>query len=98
MALSSLYLILRPDPSPSWPGRGFWLPFGLVLLSLVAYAYLLVPLGFMLATSLEMILLSLIFGAKPLQAAIGSISFSVIVYVLFTQALSVPLPTGKIFG
>ena len=98
MALSSLYLILRPDPNPSLPGRSFWLPFSVVLVSLIAYAYLLVPLGFIVATSLEMILLSLIFGAKPLQAALGGISFSVLIYLLFTQGLSVPLPVGKIFG
>jgi putative tricarboxylic transport membrane protein len=98
MALSSLYLMLRPDPSPSWPGRSFWLPFALVLLSLVAYAYLLVPLGFIIATSLEMILLSLIFGAKPLQAALGGMGFSGLIYLLFTYGLGVPLPVGKIFG
>lgn len=64
LGISSLWLILRPDPEPAWPGRGFWVLFGLVLLSLVAYAYLLVPLGFIVMTTLEMTLLSLLFGAR----------------------------------
>ncbi|HEU4741283.1 MAG TPA: tripartite tricarboxylate transporter TctB family protein [Meiothermus sp.] len=98
LGISSLWLILRPDPEPEWPGRSFWIPLGLVLLSLVAYAYLLVPLGFIITTALEMTLLSLLFGAKPGQAAAGGLSFSVLVYLLFTQALSVPLPVGRIFG
>lgn len=98
MGASSLWLILRPDPEPAWPSRGFWVPFGLALLSLVAYAYLLVPLGFIVTTALEMTLLSMLFGAKPRQAAVGGLSFSVLVYLLFTQVLGVPLPVGRIFG
>lgn len=64
----------------------------------MAYAYLLVPLGFIVTTALEMTLLSMLFGAKPRQAAVGGLSFSVLVYLLFTQVLGVPLPVGRIFG
>ncbi len=98
MGAASLWLILRPDPDPAWPARGFGVRLGLVLLSLVAYAYLLVPLGFIVTTALEMTLLSVLFGARPDQAAAGGLSFSVLVYLLFTRVLGVPLPVGKIFG
>lgn len=98
VGLSSLYLIIKPDPNPKWPESKFWLPFALVLVSLVAYAYLIVPLGFIVTTTLEMTLLSVLFGARPLQGLLSAAAFSLVVYFLFTQGLSVTLPVGKIFG
>jgi putative tricarboxylic transport membrane protein len=95
---SSLWLIFKPDPNPTWPPRGFWLPLGLVLLSLVAYAYLVVPLGFILTTTLEMTLLSLLFGARWWQGLLGALTFTLAVYFLFTEGLGVTLPVGRIFG
>lgn len=98
MAVGGLYMLIRPDPNPQWPEAKFWLPFAGVLLSLVAYAYLIVPLGFMLTTTLEMTLLSLLFGARWWQGLAAGAAFSLVVYWLFTQALSVPLPAGKVWG
>lgn len=98
MGLSSLYLILKPDANPNWPQRSFWLPFALVLISLVVYAYLIVPLGFIITTTLEMTLLSVLFGARWWQGLGGAVAFSLVVYFLFTGGLAVPLPAGKIFG
>lgn len=98
MGLASLWLLLRPDANPKWPAPSFWLPFGLVLLSLVAYAYLLVPLGFILTTTLEMTLLSFLFGARLWVGFLAALAFSLAVYFLFTGGLNVPLPVGKIFG
>ncbi len=96
--VSSLWLLLRPDPNPTWPERSFWLPFGLVLLSLVVYAYLIVPLGFILTTTLEMTLLSVLFGARWWQGLSAALAFTLVVYLLFTQGLGVTLPPGRIFG
>ena len=98
MAVGGLYMLIRPDPNPKWPEAKFWLPFTGVLLSLVAYAYLIVPLGFILTTTLEMTLLSLLFGARWWQGLASGAAFSLVIYWLFTQALSVPLPAGKVWG
>lgn len=98
MGASALWLILKPDPNPNWPKRGFWLPFALILLSIVAYACLVVPLGFILATTLEMTLLLVLFGARWWQGLGGALAFTLTIYLLFTQALGVPLPPGRIFG
>jgi putative tricarboxylic transport membrane protein len=98
MGLSALWLLFKPDPNPQWPERGFWLPFGLVLVSLVAYAYLIVPLGFIITTALEMTLLSALFGARWWQGLAGGLAFTLTIYLLFTQVLGVTLPTGRIFG
>ncbi len=96
--LAALWLLSRPDPNPPWPPRAFWPAFALVLGSLVAYAYLVVPLGFILTTTLEMTLLSLLFGARWWQGLGGALAFSLGVYLLFTYGLSVPLPAGKLLG
>ncbi|RIH81785.1 Tripartite tricarboxylate transporter TctB family protein [Calidithermus terrae] len=97
-AAASLWLILRPDPDPQWPPAAFWLPLGLALGSLVAYAYLLVPLGFTLVTTLEMALLAVLFGARWWQGLLAGLAFSLAVYFLFTAGLNVPLPAGRLFG
>lgn len=98
LGLSGLWLVIKPDPNPSWPPASQWLSFGLVLISLVGYAYLLVPLGFILATFLEMSLLSMLFGARWWQALGSALLFSLAVYFLFTEALGVTLPTGRLFN
>ena len=98
LGLSGLWLVLKPDPNPTWPPRSQWLAFGVVLISLVVYAYLLVPLGFIGATLLEMSLLSMLFGARWWQALGSALLFSLAVYFLFTEALGVTLPTGRWFG
>lgn len=98
LGLSSLYLIARPDPGPSWPGAGFWPRLALVLASLTAYAYLLVPLGFVISTTLEMALLSFLFGTRTWKGLAAGLIFSMVVYWLFTKGLGVPLPLGKILA
>lgn len=98
VGLSALWLLFKPDPEPAWPPRRFWPVLGLVLLSLAAYAYLVVPLGFILTTTLEMTLLSMLFGARWWQGLGGALAFTLAVYFLFTEGLGVPLPVGRIFG
>jgi len=98
VSVSALWLLFKPDPDPGWPERGFWLPFGLVLTSIVAYAYLIVPLGFILTTTLEMTLLSMLFGARWWHGLLGALAFTLVVYFLFTEGLGVPLPAGRIWG
>ncbi|MBO1436821.1 tripartite tricarboxylate transporter TctB family protein [Meiothermus sp. CFH 77666] len=98
VGISALWLLFRPDPEPDWPPRRFWPVLGLVLLSLVAYAYLIVPLGFIVTTTLEMTLLAVLFGARWWQGLGGALAFTLAVYLLFTQGLGVTLPVGRIFG
>lgn len=97
MALLSLYLIFKPDPSPIWPTSDTWLRIGLITLTFIAYAYLLVPIGFVLATTLEMTALALIFQGPLLKTVIGSLLFSLMLYGLFAVVLELSLPTGLVF-
>ncbi len=71
MIALSIYLIIRPDENVAWPKGESWLRIGLVTLSFIAYAYLLVPLGFIVTTTLEMLALAILFGGPPLRALIA---------------------------
>ncbi|RDI95178.1 tripartite tricarboxylate transporter TctB family protein [Meiothermus sp. QL-1] len=97
LGLSALGLLLRPDPEPTWPPKRFWAVLGLVLLSLGAYAYSVVPLGFVVATTLEMTLLAWLFGASVPRGFLAALVFSLVLYLLFTEGLGVGLPSGFFF-
>lgn len=97
MAFLSLYLIIKPDPSPVWPSSGTWLRIGLITLTFITYAYLMVPVGFVLATTFEVTALALIFRGPPLKSLIGAFLLSAALYSLFDTLLDLSLPTGTIF-
>ncbi|MFC0266792.1 tripartite tricarboxylate transporter TctB family protein [Kushneria aurantia] len=94
MALSSLYLIVRPDPDNHWPATRTALELLLAVVVLIAYTLLLQPLGFILATLLAIGTLCWRMGAPPLRAYIVGAVSGVVVYLLFTLALGLALPTG----
>lgn len=89
---------IEADAERIFPTLGGWLNAGSLLVSFVAYAFLLVPIGFIVATALETALVAQRFGAKIWQALITGITVSLALYVLFVFALGIPLPVGRIFG
>ena len=94
LALFSILLIIRPTANPEWPTGFAWVKMLLILVTFVIYAYILKPLGFVIATSVEMIALSLIFNGPPLKSILASIGFSLFLYLLFSYALGLGLPRG----
>lgn len=97
MGVLSLYLMIKPDPSPEWPGSATWLRIGLITLTFIVYAYLMVPVGFVLATTFEVTALALIFRGPPLKSLTGAFLLSAALYGLFASLLDLSLPTGTIF-
>jgi putative tricarboxylic transport membrane protein len=98
LALFSLYLLVKPDEEPEWPVWKVWRNKSFVLLSFVFYAYTLVPLGFLLSTTLEITFLAFMFKGKIWKGLVAAIASSLILYSLFEYLLGIPLPLGKIFG
>ena len=91
-ALLSLFLILRPDPDPVWAERRQGL-FQLVTVAvLIAYAFFLEDLGFVLATTIAVIAMSRLLGANWLKSAISGVVMAVGLFVLFDTLLGLPLP------
>jgi len=74
-------------PSPPWS-----IP--LATSSFVAYALLLAPLGFVLATTLEFAVLARLFGGTWVKGAAAGLVFASLLYALFVFGLGLPLPLG----
>ncbi|MGM0823340.1 MAG: tripartite tricarboxylate transporter TctB family protein [Pseudomonadota bacterium] len=94
LALSSLYMIVRPDPDHAWPWSRTGIELIVAVVVLVLYAMLLQPLGFVISTTLAVGTLCWRMGARPLNAYITGAVSGVVVYFLFSFALDLALPLG----
>lgn len=94
LGLLSLLLVARPDPEPNWPRARALLKQALTLLVFVAYAFLLEPLGFVVATLLAVTAMALLLGARLGPAATAGLASALVLFVLFDQLLGLPLPSG----
>lgn len=94
LGILGVVLMARPEGKPDWPPARVWGQLLAALASLLGYAWLLVPLGFVPATTLEVFLLCLLFGGAPLQSLGAAAALSIAVYGLFDYALGLPLPLG----
>jgi putative tricarboxylic transport membrane protein len=92
--LFSLYLILRPDPEPDWARGRPLLMQVLSVLTLLLYAWLLEPLGFIVSTFIAVVVLGWLLGARLAQAGAGGAGIAVGLYLLFNNLLGLPLPAG----
>ena len=66
----------------------------LLVAVMAAYALLLVPLGFLVATALLAFGVALLFGARPLPALATGLITSAALWALFDRVLDLPLPKG----
>lgn len=72
-----------------------WTTIGLTLASLVGYALVLGPLGYVLATSAFIPIVARILGSRrPGRDIVVGVALGIVVYVAFTQYLGVRLPAG----
>jgi putative tricarboxylic transport membrane protein len=89
--LCGLILFVRPDPDPEWPGAGTWGALAVALVTLVAYAYALKPLGFLLPTALAAAVLSFQIEPRAGRAALAGVGLSGGLFVIFKYALGLGL-------
>lgn len=94
LALSSLYMIVRPDPDHAWPWSRTGIELIVAVVVLILYAMLLQPLGFVISTTLAVGTLCWRMGARPVNAYITGAVSGVVVYFLFSFALDLALPLG----
>jgi putative tricarboxylic transport membrane protein len=99
-ALCGLVLMIKPDPDPEWPAMRTFLALLVAVAVLIAYAFALKPLGFILPTAIAAGILSFQISPRAGPAALAGIGLSVGLFVLFKFALGlglVPFPKG-LFG
>ena len=98
IALCGIILVVKPGEPDETVTAG---PGGAIAAlsgSLLGYALLFQPLGFVIATTIFMIPIAMIFGAKWWQGGMAGIVLSISSYVLFDRVLEVVLPVGPFGG
>ncbi len=96
LGISSLAVLLKPDPKPDWPALGRLVEIGIAVLVLVVYAYSLPVIGFVFATAIAAAFLSWRLGTSPLQAIVAGAATSVGIYVVFHLILGLSLAEGPL--
>lgn len=66
--------------------------------SLLAYAVLLEPLGFIVSTTLETMVLVVLFRGRLLHGFAFGLLTGIALFLLFGYGLSIPLPAGRLFS
>jgi putative tricarboxylic transport membrane protein len=90
-AISSLFMMIKPDPDPEWPAGRTWIALLIAVVVLIAYAYALKPFGFIITTAIAAGILSYQISPRPVPAALAGVGLSVGLFVLFRYALGLSL-------
>jgi putative tricarboxylic transport membrane protein len=93
-AVSSLFLIFKPEFNPQWPSLYKFLEIIFVTIILIVYAYSLPVIGFVISTLIATFILSWRLGAKLTEAIIFGAVISFGIYFLFRTILGISLAKG----
>lgn len=103
IALSAVFLLrtwVRPDSelaehSAAEDEATHWPTPALIAVGLVAYAFLLEPLGYIVATTIFFAPVAYLLGSRAIvRDALAGLVLAVVLYTAFTQYLGVSLPAG----
>ena len=95
--LCGLVMIVKPDADPEWPSIATLGSLLLSVLVMVAYAYTIKPLGFIVPTAFCAAILSYQISPRALPAALTGVGLSFGLFVIFKFALGLglqPFPKG----
>jgi putative tricarboxylic transport membrane protein len=90
-------LLLRPRASSPWPSARVLGRMASATGVFLAYALVLEPMGFVLATTGTMTALSRLFGGSWLKSVVAAFALSVVLWYLFVWVLGLPLPMGLLW-
>ncbi len=94
LGLSSVYLIVKPDPNGEWPVLSMLGQLLMVIVVLAIFAAILEPIGFIPATIFLVSVLCWRMGTQPKSALITGVSCAISVFLLFNFVLDLHLPAG----
>ncbi len=97
MALSSIYFIVKPDASPTWPASGRLFEIAMAVAVMVLYAEMLPVVGFLIATAVASAYLTWRLGSPPMQSVLIGVLTSGGIYIIFRLILGLSLAKGP-FG
>ena len=90
-ALCALLILIKPDDNPVWPDSMTWLKLFIAFAVLVAYAYTLKPLGFLIPTAIAAGVLSYQIRSRALPALLTGLGLSGGLFLIFKFALGLSL-------
>ena len=96
LAITGLFMIIKPDDDPEWPTRQKFLRIIWSVVAMVLYAELLPIVGFVVTTAAVAAFLAWQLGATLLQAAMGGVVISGGIYVVFHLVLGLSLARGPL--
>ena len=85
--LCGCVMIFRPDEESDWPGPISVLKIAISVAVMVAYAYALKPIGFLIPTALAASILSYLITPRIVFNVIAGIGLAVGLYILFRYGL-----------
>lgn len=91
MVICGIYVMIKPDDDPDWPGARTFGALAITVVVLVGYAYALKPLGFLIPTALAAGILSYQLSPRPMPAVLTGVGLSAGLFVLFKYALGLGL-------
>jgi putative tricarboxylic transport membrane protein len=94
---AGVILLVRGGEARTWPPAGVLLRMGAAAAVFAVYALLLAPLGFVVATTLAVAGLSMLFGGPPRKSLASAALLSAVLWYLFVWALGLPLPLGAVW-
>ena len=90
-ALCAAFIVFKPDPEPEWPQLSVLGKLALACVVMIAFAYTLRPLGFLIPTAIAATILSYQIRAQVLPAILTGLGLSVGLFVVFKFALGLGL-------
>jgi putative tricarboxylic transport membrane protein len=89
--LAGAMMVMRPDAEPAWPGLATLTRLAVAMIILVAYAYALKPLGFLLPTAIASAALSYQIRPRAGQSVFIGLALAGGLFVIFKYALGLGL-------
>jgi putative tricarboxylic transport membrane protein len=89
--LAGATMVMRPDAEPAWPGLATLMRLAVATVILVAYAYALKPLGFLVPTAIASAALSYQIRPRSVQSLFIGLALAGGLFVIFKYALGLGL-------
>ncbi|GAA0828548.1 MULTISPECIES: tripartite tricarboxylate transporter TctB family protein [Marinomonas] len=94
LAISSVYMMVKPDPDEKWSPLPMLIELVVVVLSILFFAWAIEPIGFIPASTFVVSFLSWRMGASFAKSLMTGVIASLVIFFLFNNVLELALPLG----
>ncbi|REG86452.1 tripartite tricarboxylate transporter TctB family protein [Marinomonas pollencensis] len=94
LAISSVYMMVKPDQDEKWSPLPMLIELLVVVLSILLFAWAIEPIGFIPAATFVVCFLSWRMGASFVRSLTTGVITSLVIFFLFNNVLELALPLG----